>query len=338
MGAGQLLTIYLIVSISIAGTESSPTTVNGTQGQSVSLPPGIPVRPDIADVDWNRVSTRNTIVKYSKGSVTYFGTEEYKRRITLHLGNFSLEIRDLRREDSGDYEVIFTTGSGDEKKSTVWLQLYEPVSGIDIKLQSTGTCVLKLTCSVTSGEPTSFQWWRGGTAVKNDSIHHLLGHGEMVEVHLTAEILDVVYKCEAKNLVSKGTNEFRLKNTCQRGTTESSRTTIAATATVAIAATATRSMLQKMTLMVGLPVLGVILIAPLIVILVIKCRRRAAGRETSSNTEEPEASDTIYANVVRRENCHNNRQHAEENKRDMDEHCVGTYESPPFQAPRTMYC
>ncbi|XP_072886340.1 T-lymphocyte surface antigen Ly-9-like isoform X2 [Hemitrygon akajei] len=114
---------WLTLSIIIPGTGASPTTVNGTRGQSVSLPSGIPDRPDIAEVEWNRVSPRTKIVKYSKGSVTYFGTE-YKQRITLHPGSFSLEIRDLQRNDSGDYEVIFAAGSGAENKSTVRLEVY----------------------------------------------------------------------------------------------------------------------------------------------------------------------------------------------------------------------
>ncbi|XP_072133959.1 uncharacterized protein [Mobula birostris] len=240
MGAGQLLTICLTLSVTIAGTGASPTTVNGIRGHSVSLPSGIPVGPDFAGVEWRRVSPRNMIVKYSKGNVIYFGPEEYKRRITLHPGDFSLEIHDLRREDSGVYEVMFAASSGAESETTVRLEVYAPNT-------------------TTAAKPP---------------------------------------------------------------TTTTTKTTT------------TGSGLQKMALMIGLPVLGVILISPLIVILIVKCRRRAAGREGSSNTEDPEGSETIYANVVRREDHQFDRRHDQQNNRDLGEFCNSTYDSHPRQAPK----
>ncbi|XP_062922421.1 uncharacterized protein LOC134355847 [Mobula hypostoma] len=225
MGAGQLLTICLTLSVTIAGTGAPPTTVNGTRGHSVSLPTGIPVRPDDAEVVWSRVSPRVMIVKYLKGNITYFGPEEYKRRITFQRGDFSLEIRDLRREDSGDYEVtVAAAGSGAESKTTMRLEVHAP--------------------DTTAAKPP---------------------------------------------------------------TTTTTKTT------------ATGSGLQKIALTIGLLVLGVILISPLVVILIVKCRRRAAGREGSSNTEDPEGSETIYANVVRREDRQFDRRHDQENNRVMAE-------------------
>ncbi|XP_072133950.1 SLAM family member 5-like [Mobula birostris] len=207
---------WLTLSIINPGTGASPTTVNRARGHSVSLPSGISVGPDVAGVEWNRVSPRNMIVKYSEGKVSYFGPEEYKRRITFHPGDFSLEIHDLWREDSGDYEVMFVAVSGAESITTVRLEVYEPVSGTHITVQNiTGTCELTLTCSVTSGDHTSFRWWRGGEAVVNDRTHHLWGHGETLKVHHTAESEAVVYRCEARNPVSVDTAQIRLGDVCK---------------------------------------------------------------------------------------------------------------------------
>ncbi|XP_051891081.1 uncharacterized protein LOC127581059 [Pristis pectinata] len=119
-GAENKTTVRLEVS---AGTGAPPPTVNGALGHSVSLPPGIPVGPDVREVEWRRTSPRTRIVKSSNGTIEYFGSEEYKRRVTLHPGNFSLEIRDLRREDAGEYEVTVTTGSGAENNMTVRLEV-----------------------------------------------------------------------------------------------------------------------------------------------------------------------------------------------------------------------
>ncbi|XP_072133952.1 SLAM family member 5-like isoform X2 [Mobula birostris] len=210
---------WLTLSIINPGTGASPTTVNGTRGHSVSLPSGIPVGLDVADVVWRWVSPRNMIVKYSKGNVSYFGPDEYKRRRTFHRGNFSLEIHDLRREDSGDYEVMFAAAvSGAESITTVRLEVYdpEPVSETHITVQNiTGTCELTLTCSVTSGDHTSFRWWRGREAVVNDRTHHLWGHGETLKVHRTAESEAVVYRCEARNTISVDTAQIRLGDFCK---------------------------------------------------------------------------------------------------------------------------
>ncbi|XP_062922451.1 SLAM family member 5-like isoform X2 [Mobula hypostoma] len=217
---------WLTLSIINSGTGAPPTTVNGTRGHSVSLPPGIPVGPDDAEVWWNRVSPRIMIVKYWKGNVSYFGPEEYKRRITFHPGDFSLEIHDLRREDSGDYEVMFAAAvSGAENKTTMRLEVYdpEPVSGTHITVQNiTGTCELTLTCSVTSGDHTSFRWWRGREAVVNDRTHHLWGHGETLKVHHSAEREAVVYRCEARNSVSVDTAQIQLGDFCKLDKSERS--------------------------------------------------------------------------------------------------------------------
>ncbi|XP_051890849.1 carcinoembryonic antigen-related cell adhesion molecule 5-like [Pristis pectinata] len=211
--------LCVVFAIRVAGTGASSPTVNGTLGHSVSLTPGIWVAQDVAQVVWRRTSPRTRIVEYSKGDISSFGSEEYKQRVTLHLKNFSLEIRDLQREDTGNYEVTVTASSGAQSLKTVQLVVYEPVSGTYIMVQYTSkNCNLNLTCSVTSGDPTSFMWWRGGEAVGNDSPHHLWEHGETVEIHHTAEVEDVVYRCEARNPVSEGTAQIRLVDVCKWNT------------------------------------------------------------------------------------------------------------------------
>ncbi|XP_078277104.1 T-lymphocyte surface antigen Ly-9-like [Rhinoraja longicauda] len=211
-----LLTASLVSS---AGTGAAAGTVTGALGHSVSLPAGITVAQSDGDsVVWRRTSPKTSIVKYSNGNIKYYDTN-YTGRVTLHRGNFSLEIRDLRREDAGDYLVDVVPRTGSETLAKVRLGVYEPVSGTEIRPQNiTGICNFTLTCSVTSGDPTSFRWWRGGEALRNDITHHLRGHGETVEVHHTAEVGDVVYKCEARNPVSKGTAQIRLMDVCKQTT------------------------------------------------------------------------------------------------------------------------
>ncbi|XP_051890852.1 SLAM family member 5-like [Pristis pectinata] len=274
----HLLSASLFTSC-VAATGASPPTVNGTLGHSVSLPPGIPVGPDVTEAEWRRTSPRTMIAKYSKGHIEYFGSEEYKRRVTLHPGDFSLEICDLRREDTGDYEVDVLSSSGAENKTTVRLEVYEPVSGTNITVQNiTGTCNLTLTCSVTSGNPTSFRWWRGGEAVGKDSPHHLWEHGETVEVHHTAEVEDVVYRCEARNPGSEGTAQIRLRDVCNITTSESAR-----------------SNWTKVVIISGGVACAVVVLG--IICLVCINRKKSAPGQREPLTQDPLTMNTIYAQV-----------------------------------------
>ncbi|XP_062922452.1 SLAM family member 8-like [Mobula hypostoma] len=264
-----LISCWLTLCASLSGTGAPPTTVTGAQGHSVSLPFGRPVSPD-NEVYWIRVSPRNMIVKYLNGNISYFSNEQYKNRITFHPGNASLEIHNLRREDSGDYEVMFAAASsGNEYKTTVRLQVYEPVSGANIMVQNiTGTCNLTLTCSVTSGNHTRFSWWRGEVTGDNSS-QHFWKDGKTIQVDCTAEMEDVVYRCEASNPISEDTAQVRLGDVCNLDT-RLPKTTAA---------------LDSVMLMIVLSVVGTLLIFALTVVLTVTRRRRPEGREVTSGTE-----------------------------------------------------
>ncbi|XP_059827366.1 HEPACAM family member 2-like isoform X1 [Hypanus sabinus] len=219
-----LLSVSLLA-ICMAGSGAAPLTVTGTLGQSASLPPGIPDEMDVAEFVWKR--NVSAVVLYVKGNITYFGSEDFRSRLTLDLVSFSLQIRNLRREDAGDYEALVTSGSGAEHRVTMRLEVYEPVSGTHIKVQNmTGNCDLTLTCSVTSGSPTSFSWWRGGEAVGNDDTHHLWEHNQTVSIHHTGKVNDANYRCEVRNPISQDTANIWLRDLCNITTKESSGLTM----------------------------------------------------------------------------------------------------------------
>ncbi|XP_059828808.1 SLAM family member 5-like [Hypanus sabinus] len=213
-----------VLAIFLARTGASPAIVNGTLGHSVSLLPSIPVRQDMDEVVWRRSSSSTKIARYLERSIKYFNTS-YNNRITLHSGNFSLEIHDLRKEDADEYEVIVTAGdSGDERRERIQLKVYELVSGANITAENitaeniTGSCNFTLTCAVTSGDPTSFTWWRNGEALVKDSTWHIWVLGNMLEVHHTAEVEDAVYICEARNPISNEAAEIKLRDICKLNT------------------------------------------------------------------------------------------------------------------------
>ncbi|XP_072889590.1 uncharacterized protein [Hemitrygon akajei] len=118
-------TVFRDSSLSLTGARASSSTVKGAQGESVVLSPGIPARPDVYEIVWKITSLSSRIVQYRNG-ICEILMAKYKQRITLHPGNFSLEIRGLRRADAGDYEVTVTVGSGAETKKIVRLEVYVP--------------------------------------------------------------------------------------------------------------------------------------------------------------------------------------------------------------------
>ncbi|XP_032898067.1 SLAM family member 9-like [Amblyraja radiata] len=160
-----------------AGTGADPRLVIGTVGQKALLPSGLQVKRSNVEIVWKHLSSRTRILEYTKGKIKTCNTK-YKGRVNLHLNDFSLEILSLQTQDTGDYEVTETLDTGAQSVSTVRLEVYEPVSGTQISFQHNGICNFTLTCSVTSGDPTSFRWWKGGEALGNDSTHHLREHGE----------------------------------------------------------------------------------------------------------------------------------------------------------------
>ncbi|XP_072889564.1 SLAM family member 8-like [Hemitrygon akajei] len=196
---------------------------------------------------------------------------KYKQRITLHPENFSLEIHGLRRADAGDYEVTVTVGSGAETKKIVRLEVYEPVSGTNIKFQcNPGISDITLTCSVTSGDSPSFRWWRGEAAVGDNSNYRTWEYGESIEVQCTAEVKDVVYTCEARNAVSKDTARIPLQDICKHSTSPPDTTTTLA------------AMPQRSFLTIRLIVLVTFLISALSTIFWVTWRN---GAEGSSNRD-----------------------------------------------------
>ncbi|XP_032898512.1 SLAM family member 5-like isoform X2 [Amblyraja radiata] len=280
-----------LIAFCVAGTGAAAGTVTGARGHSVSLPAGITVAPDIARIEWSRTSPRTKITTYSAENIEYY-TTNYKGRVTLHRGNFSLEIRDLRRDDAGDYQVDVVTSSGSETQARVRLEVYEPVAGTQIKVQNT-TGICNLTCSVTSGDLTSFRWWRGQEPLGNDSTHHPRRHGETIEVHHTAEVRDVVYKCEASNLVSEGTAQILLPDVCKQAPPGRRRLTWNKIIIISVVAAC---------------------VAVCIIFLVCFIVRRRTGGQNALVTGDPSNTETIYAQPQPSQRHPANRQPLEENE------------------------
>ncbi|XP_078391357.1 CD48 antigen-like [Cetorhinus maximus] len=211
--ANVCVTCKLLNHSSHVQSQAARLPVNGSLGQSVSLSPQIPHGSKNDQIEWTL--PRFKIARWTNGIIKYFGHEEFKRRIKLHPEDFSLQISDLRREDAGVYEVSVTLDSGNKSSRTVQLDVYEPVTGTNIRIdQYTRNCNLTLSCSVNTGDDISFRWWRGGEALGNDSTHHLSKTREELQLYFTGETNNSVYRCEARNPVSEDTAQITLRDVC----------------------------------------------------------------------------------------------------------------------------
>ncbi|XP_062921212.1 uncharacterized protein LOC134355364 isoform X2 [Mobula hypostoma] len=197
----------------VAGTGDSPTTVNGTRGQSVSLHPGIPVGPDVVELVWRRLSPRMKIVTYSNKISDYYGSEEYKRRITLHPGNFGLEIRDLQKSDSDVYEVSVTASTGAQTQNKMRLDVYERMGTVT---RPWGQWV-SLPAGITRGlDVSQVVWRRDGTTIAEYANGNIFYFGpEEYKRRITLHPGN--FSLEIRDLQREDTGDYKVTVTLSRG-------------------------------------------------------------------------------------------------------------------------
>uniref|UniRef100_A0A4W3GP22 Immunoglobulin V-set domain-containing protein n=1 Tax=Callorhinchus milii TaxID=7868 RepID=A0A4W3GP22_CALMI len=101
------LSVCLTLSLSVSHTLSqcNAVVVVGTLGDTVQLPSPRGLSPEIDSVMWSHTSTAQKLAEYRKGKTEYYGTEEMRKRVTVHRENLTLQISDLRRTDTGVYRI-----------------------------------------------------------------------------------------------------------------------------------------------------------------------------------------------------------------------------------------
>ncbi|XP_078276537.1 CD48 antigen-like isoform X2 [Rhinoraja longicauda] len=207
--------VFAVFAVSPARTGADPRPMIRTVGQNISLPTGMAVGPQVSEVVWKRLPNMR-ITEYEDNIIVYFGSTEYKQRVTFNLRTYELEVRDLQVDDTADYEVIFVTRSGSESSARVRLDVYEPISGTLIKARNiTEICNFYLTCVVTVGNPTRFVWRRNGKPLQKNSFQYHHVRNETVEIHHSGAVVGIVYTCEASNPISTDKAEIQLEDICE---------------------------------------------------------------------------------------------------------------------------
>ncbi|XP_036002878.1 uncharacterized protein LOC118565908 [Fundulus heteroclitus] len=127
------------------------------------------------------------------------GNSPFQARVQFNNVNFSLTIRDLTLQDSGDFS--FTSSANDKQRPTVFitLQVHEPISkkpDLNVTISepdSKGVCTVHLECRAASHSNISYTWTVGKQTYG----------GQRLEHKITLQDGDTTFTCTASNVVSE---------------------------------------------------------------------------------------------------------------------------------------
>ncbi|XP_029359667.1 carcinoembryonic antigen-related cell adhesion molecule 5-like [Echeneis naucrates] len=125
----------------------------------------------------------------------------------------SIQIRDLRMTDEGNYICQFATFPGGNQQNTTSLSILEPVGRVILTASSRDLVEfssVRLSCSVSSGSSVSFFWLNGSSEVTaSDRVQLTDGNANLTIVNVTRYDRGP-YKCDAFNAVSNGSSDLLL--------------------------------------------------------------------------------------------------------------------------------
>ncbi|XP_024229222.2 natural killer cell receptor 2B4-like isoform X2 [Oncorhynchus tshawytscha] len=186
---------------------SSYLSFHKTVGDSVEIPAGLEGQ-NATIMQWKYrgkdIAEFNSEVVYSRGS-------QFDGRLELNVINFSLTIRKLTLQDSGEFLVTAETDKQIPTKA-VTLQVHEPISKMviqtDIKLLANHSCTVWLVCNVSCYPNLTYTWERD---------NEIYGDAQQIQFSLSPAEGDISVKCNASNLVSWKTASTTVK--CSNDTT-----------------------------------------------------------------------------------------------------------------------
>uniref|UniRef100_A0A3B3RD33 Immunoglobulin domain-containing protein n=1 Tax=Paramormyrops kingsleyae TaxID=1676925 RepID=A0A3B3RD33_9TELE len=147
----------IILFILINGFKNETLKQTGFLGKSVTLPSGVNETGKFTTIEWSILAKNNTyIARFSGGNVKYY--QQQRDRLKLDTTTGDLEIRDLRREDSGTYTVHVRKSDKIQWNNKVNLSVQEKLPEPSITVTNRkieyGMCKILLTCSVKSETTT----------------------------------------------------------------------------------------------------------------------------------------------------------------------------------------
>lgn len=199
---------YLHTGLAASG---APKKLAGALHGSVTFPLNHAIK-QMDTIIWSFES--NTILTIqSNTSDTVIVSHTDKERVTFIGANYSLTLRQLKKNDSGTYRVrIQTSSTANPFTHEYHLQVYEhlpkPTVRMSYQSNQNGTCVTNLTCSVgETDKEVTYSWKSRNT---NESYY-----GPVLNVSWSPEHGDEAYICVARNPVSiNSSNHIFVQKLC----------------------------------------------------------------------------------------------------------------------------
>nr|XP_023659161.1 SLAM family member 5-like [Paramormyrops kingsleyae]XP_023659162.1 SLAM family member 5-like [Paramormyrops kingsleyae] len=201
-----MLWIRTLLFIIICGVEEVDLTGHVSVGGTVKLP-SVLGSLKVKDFDFLKWRfNRRIIAEMSSGQPKENLHAQFKGRLQLSP-DFSLTVRELRLEDSGEYEREGMKEDGSQIPSyKIQLHVYEIITGVHIQskviwLQGNHTCMVHLVCNSSGNPEPSFSWKKGGQTENSKEIYFFFSPEEG----------DISITCTAVNAVSQMSTDVNIR-------------------------------------------------------------------------------------------------------------------------------
>ncbi|XP_035617472.1 SLAM family member 8-like [Oncorhynchus keta] len=274
-----------------------PLIINKRVGDSVELLAGLETG-HFKSLEWKYMG--KDIAEFNS-DVVYSPASQFEGRLKMNTKNYSLTVRELTLQDSGDFLLTGEEDKGQIDSKTITLKVHEPISKVviqsDIKLLANHSCMVLLVCNVSSYPNISYTWERD---------NEIYGDGQQIHFSLSPAERDISVKCNASNLVS-----WKI-----------------ASATVKCSNDTTTPGLAWYTMYIGISVGGAVVLILTVAVAVCYCRGR-------SNTED-QTDNAIYADIMDNTRSRDTRSNSHLNPISIYE-TVNDLVIPRLNKPQTLY-
>ncbi|XP_015255303.1 PREDICTED: natural killer cell receptor 2B4-like isoform X2 [Cyprinodon variegatus] len=173
-------------------------------GDSVELSSNLPTE-GVSSARWRY---GNSVVAYHDTGVT--ANNLFQGRVEFNNVSFSLTVRELTLQDSGDFQFISEANGQQRPTVTITLQVHEPISTKPKLVYNisepdlNGSCTVYLECRAAPHRNTNYILTVGNQTHEGPKLHY----------HITTQDGDTTVTCNASNAVSEmsASETLRCKN------------------------------------------------------------------------------------------------------------------------------
>ncbi|XP_039597761.1 natural killer cell receptor 2B4 [Polypterus senegalus] len=183
-------------------------TITAIVNDSVVLPSGVPSEFHPTEIHWSLFSNVTLIATLISGKIRDNRYEQFENRLKLHTNNASLEILQLRTQDSMTYYVSVFNQSSIEHQSEITLIVYDKLQPPKLEVLQTSNenneCTFKFECSVQQVKNVDYFWNAMTTNVTwKENVPSSENRTSVLKISQVPVNLNVTYNCKVSNNMTK---------------------------------------------------------------------------------------------------------------------------------------